>query len=65
MNDDYKPTCFLRWFRTEDGRGNGLEPRAKIDGNEWNMPEWFVLRQKWVSAVRGEPDEWRDIEVVP
>lgn len=64
------PTCDFRWFRAEDGRGDGTQPMAKIEGvtgidGGLIGDEWFILRQRWVSAFEGEPDEWRAIEVVP
>jgi hypothetical protein len=62
--DGYKPTAHIRWFRVERNEIDGSKPLAQIAGYPENGPEWYCLKQLWVSDARDEPDEWRDLESV-
>jgi hypothetical protein len=64
MNDGYKPTAQIKWFAVEGNYTNGEKPLAQIAGYPECGSDWFCLKQLWVSEFGGEPDEWRDIEVV-
>ena len=64
MSEGYKPTNNIKWFRVEGNRVNGECPLAQIAGYPECGPEWYCLKQLWVSDYQGEPDEWRDIDVV-
>lgn len=64
MSHGYKPTSNIKWFRVEDNYANGEKPLSQIAGYPGCGHEWFCLKQLWVSDFVGEPDEWRDIEVV-
>lgn len=59
MSDGYKPTAQVKWFRVEDNDIAGDRPLAQIGGLEW-----YCLKQLWVSDYHGEPDQWKDVEVV-
>lgn len=64
MNDDYKPTLHIKWFRVDGNYVNGEKPLAQIAGYRECGPEWYCLKQLWVSENEEDPDEWRDIDVI-
>lgn len=59
----YKPTCELRWFRTDAIKWDGV-PLAVSYGHD-GVSDHYRLKQKWVSELIGFDPEWRDIEVAP
>ena len=61
---DFKPTAQIKWFRVEGNYIDGERALASISGYPESGPEWYCLKQLWVSDDEQEYDEWRDIEVI-
>lgn len=65
MSDGYKPTSAIKWFRVGANCINGERPLAQIAGYQESYgPQWFCLKQLWVSDFTGEDEEWRDVDVI-
>lgn len=62
MADYYKPTAHIKWFRIGDG--DKERPTATIRAEHRFDDELWCLKQLWVSALEGEPFEWRDVDCV-
>lgn len=61
MEESYKPTCRLEWVRSTAYQ-DGKTPLAQSSGFPGSPPDWYCLKQLWVSDIEGEEDEWRDVE---
>lgn len=49
----YLPTCHLRFVE-----------RETVQLDDWRVITITVLQQKWKSAIAGQDDVWRDVELV-
>lgn len=48
----YLPTCHLRFVE-----------RETVQLDDWRVITINVLQQKWKSAIAGQDDVWRDVEL--
>jgi hypothetical protein len=64
MSKGYKPTAYIKWFRVEGNYADNEKPLAQVANYRGLDTEWYCLKQLWISDYEGEPNKWRDIEIV-
>ena len=61
MKVNYQPTANLKWFQADDNYSG--EPAGISPGKYRERDKLFILKQLWVSPIKGEEPIWLEIEI--